>query len=34
VPALLSEELRRLDEDDIYAATAQRLVRLNKKGQS
>ncbi len=31
VPALLSEELRRLDEDDIYAATAARLVRLSKK---
>ncbi len=31
LPALLSEELRRLDEDDIYAATAARLVRLNKK---
>lgn len=34
VPELLSEELRRLDEDDIYAATAQRLVRLNKKAGS
>ncbi len=34
VPALLSEELRRLDEDDIYAATAQRLVGLNKKERS
>ncbi|MCW2832146.1 MAG: oxppcycle protein [Nocardioides sp.] len=31
VPALLSEELRRLDEDDIYAATAQRLVALDKE---
>lgn len=31
VPALLSEELRRLDEDDIYAATAKHLVRLSKK---
>ena len=30
VPALLSEELRRLDEDDIYAATARRLVALDK----
>ncbi|HYJ26726.1 MAG TPA: glucose-6-phosphate dehydrogenase assembly protein OpcA [Nocardioides sp.] len=30
VPALLSEELRRLDEDDIYAATARRLVALEK----
>ena len=28
VPALLAEELRRLDEDDIYAATAARLVKL------
>ena len=31
VPALLSEELRRLDEDDTYAATARRLVRLSKQ---
>ncbi len=31
VPALLSEELRRLDEDDIYAATARRLVALEKE---
>ena len=30
IPALLSEELRRLDEDDIYAATARRLVALEK----
>lgn len=30
VPALLSEELRRLDEDDVYAATAKRLVALRK----
>ena len=29
VPALLAEELRRLDEDDIYAATAARLVALH-----
>ncbi|MBS2937777.1 glucose-6-phosphate dehydrogenase assembly protein OpcA [Nocardioides sp. J2M5] len=29
VPALLSEELRRLDEDDTYAATAAKLVRLH-----
>ena len=28
VPALLAEELRRLDEDDVYAATAARLVKL------
>lgn len=26
LPALLAEELRRLDEDDVYAATARRLV--------
>ena len=31
VPALLSEELRRLDEDDEYAATAARLVKLAGK---
>jgi glucose-6-phosphate dehydrogenase assembly protein OpcA len=31
VPALLTEELRRLDEDDIYAATAKRLVTLDKE---
>jgi glucose-6-phosphate dehydrogenase assembly protein OpcA len=30
VPALLSEELRRLDEDDVYARTAHRLVALHK----
>jgi glucose-6-phosphate dehydrogenase assembly protein OpcA len=34
VPELLAEELRRLDEDDIYAATAQRLVRLHTKAES
>ncbi len=28
VPELLAEELRRLDEDDVYAATAKRLVKL------
>lgn len=28
VPELLAEELRRLDEDDTYAATARRLVKL------
>lgn len=28
IPELLAEELRRLDEDDIYAATARRLVKL------
>jgi glucose-6-phosphate dehydrogenase assembly protein OpcA len=27
LPELLAEELRRLDEDDVYAATARRLVR-------
>ena len=31
IPALLSEELRRLDEDDVYAATAARLVKLQGK---
>lgn len=31
VPALLTEELRRLDEDDVYAATAKRLVTLAKE---
>ncbi|QIK76622.1 glucose-6-phosphate dehydrogenase assembly protein OpcA [Nocardioides piscis] len=30
VPALLAEELRRLDEDDVYASTAKRLVALRK----
>ncbi len=29
VPALLAEELRRLDEDDVYAATAAKLVALH-----
>lgn len=29
LPALLSEELRRLDEDDVYARTAHRLVTLH-----
>lgn len=28
VPELLAEELRRLDEDDTYAAAAKRLVKL------
>ena len=32
VPALLAEELRRLDEDDVYAAVAKRLVHLEKQG--
>ena len=31
VPELLAEELRRLDEDDTYAATARRLVKLASK---
>ena len=31
IPSLLTEELRRLDEDDIYAATAKRLVTLDKE---
>jgi len=29
LPELLAEELRRLDEDDVYAATARRLVKLH-----
>ena len=29
LPELLAEELRRLDEDDVYAATARKLVRLH-----
>jgi glucose-6-phosphate dehydrogenase assembly protein OpcA len=28
LPELLAEELRRLDEDDVYAATARRLLKL------
>lgn len=31
LPALLAEELRRLDEDDIFAATARRLVTLARQ---
>ena len=31
IPELLAEELRRLDEDDTYAATARRLVKLVSK---
>jgi glucose-6-phosphate dehydrogenase assembly protein OpcA len=31
VPELLAEELRRLDEDDIYAATAKRLVKMTSR---
>ena len=30
LPELLAEELRRLDEDDVYAATARRLVKLHR----
>ena len=30
VPELLAEELRRLDEDDIYAAAARRLLKLER----
>ena len=33
VPALLTEELRRLDEDDVYARTAARLVELGGGGK-
>jgi glucose-6-phosphate dehydrogenase assembly protein OpcA len=33
LPDLLAEELRRLDEDDIYARTAKRLVALHEKQQ-
>jgi glucose-6-phosphate dehydrogenase assembly protein OpcA len=29
LPELLAEELRRLDEDDVYAATARRLARMH-----
>lgn len=32
IPALLAEELRRLDEDDVYAATAAKLVALHARG--
>lgn len=31
LPALLAEELRRLDEDDVYAATAARLTKLDSR---
>jgi glucose-6-phosphate dehydrogenase assembly protein OpcA len=30
LPELLAEELRRLDEDDVYAATARRLTKLHQ----
>ncbi len=33
LPDLLAEELRRLDEDDIYARTAKRLVALHQKDE-
>ncbi len=33
VPELLNEELRRLDPDDVYAATVKRLVRLAKQSE-
>jgi glucose-6-phosphate dehydrogenase assembly protein OpcA len=29
LPELLAEELRRLDEDDVYAATARKLARMH-----
>ena len=32
VPELLTEELRRLDPDDIYAATVRRMTKLQKAG--
>ncbi|WP_210443287.1 glucose-6-phosphate dehydrogenase assembly protein OpcA [Nocardioides sp. SYSU D00065] len=32
IPALLAEELRRLDEDDVYAATAKHLVEMEDAG--
>jgi glucose-6-phosphate dehydrogenase assembly protein OpcA len=32
LPELLTEELRRLDEDDVYAETTRRLLRMRKKG--
>jgi glucose-6-phosphate dehydrogenase assembly protein OpcA len=34
LPELLSEELRRLDPDDVYAATVRRLVREHEKEHS
>jgi glucose-6-phosphate dehydrogenase assembly protein OpcA len=34
VPALLAEELRRLDPDEVYAATVRRLTKLSDKGGS
>jgi glucose-6-phosphate dehydrogenase assembly protein OpcA len=32
LPELLAEELRRLDEDDVYAATARRLTKMQHSG--
>jgi glucose-6-phosphate dehydrogenase assembly protein OpcA len=34
LPELLAEELRRLDEDDIYKAAAKRLLKLDRKASS
>jgi glucose-6-phosphate dehydrogenase assembly protein OpcA len=34
IAELLAEELRRLDPDDVYAATVRRMERLNAKGTS
>jgi len=34
VPALLAEELRRLDPDDVYEATVRRLAKLSDQGGS
>jgi hypothetical protein len=31
LPELLAEELRRLDEDDVYAETARKLVKIGSK---
>ena len=32
LPELLAEELRRLDEDDVYAATARKLIKMQHAG--
>ncbi len=34
IDELLAEELRRLDPDDVYAATVKKMVKLNAKGTS
>lgn len=34
LPSLLAEELRRLDEDDVYARTARRLVKLHQQAHA